>query len=110
MLVAGPLFAGRWLRKLGIGLKGRGREDMVDNRDVDEIVRLYDGAENPIGNPTRANSSWRCWSRTFMCAPSISISFRRVPSACSIPAVLHRLLDRHLPFMIYASLEKKDAA
>lgn len=44
----------RWLgwplATLGGGLKGRGREKNIFlERDVDEIVRLYDGAENPLG-------------------------------------------------------------
>lgn len=40
----------RWigwsLAKLGGGLKGRGRKKILD---IDEIVRLYDGVDNPIG-------------------------------------------------------------
>lgn len=32
-----------------VSLKGRGRENMLHSGDADEIVRLYDGKENPIG-------------------------------------------------------------
>ena len=43
----------RWigwpLSLLGGGLKGRGREKIFTESDVDEIVRLYDGADNPLG-------------------------------------------------------------
>jgi len=34
---------------LNVGLKGRGREKMVNASSVDEFVRMYDGADNPIG-------------------------------------------------------------
>ena len=100
-------FTGRWLRKLGIGLKGRGREDMVDNRDVDEIVRLYDGADNPLGKSYSRQqfvdlleTHFRVHALYFHFFPARALGVR-------IPKSLHRLLDRLLPFMIYASLEKK---
>lgn len=32
-----------------VGLKGRGRERMLESGTPDEIVRLYDGASNPLG-------------------------------------------------------------
>jgi SAM-dependent methyltransferase len=32
-----------------VGLKGRGRESLLSSGDANEIVRLYDGADNPIG-------------------------------------------------------------
>jgi hypothetical protein len=42
-------WVGTWLARRGAGLKGRGRERIFLERDPDEIVRLYDGADNPIG-------------------------------------------------------------
>lgn len=103
-------FTGRWLRKLGVGLKGRGREAMVDNADVDEIVRLYDGADNPIGKSyTRAQftalmeSHFHVREIYFHFFPARALGVR-------LPRPVHRLLDGLLPFMIYASLEKKDGA
>jgi SAM-dependent methyltransferase len=100
-------FTGRWLRKLGIGLKGRGREGMVDNHDVDEIVRLYDGAENPIGKSYSRHQFLALLEPHFHVREIYFHFFPARALGMRIPAVLHRLLDRHLPFMIYASLEKK---
>ena len=37
------------MRALGVGLAGRGRECMRNAPTPEEFVRMYDGAENPIG-------------------------------------------------------------
>jgi len=42
-------WVGRPLVSMGAGLKGRGRENIFTESNVDEIVRLYDGSDNPIG-------------------------------------------------------------
>lgn len=103
-------FAGRWLRKLGVGLKGRGREAMVDNADVDEIVRLYDGADNPIGKSYTRQQFVALLETHFHVREVYFHFFPARALGVRIPRALHRLLDSLLPFMIYASLEKKDAA
>lgn len=39
---------GSALDRLGAGLQGRGREHIYRKRDASEIVRMYDGAANPV--------------------------------------------------------------
>ena len=40
---------GKVLENLGGGMKGRGRDKIFSEKNPDEIVRIYDGIENPIG-------------------------------------------------------------
>jgi len=39
----------KWAAAVLPALKGRGREGMLQSSTLDELVRLYDGSENPIG-------------------------------------------------------------
>lgn len=95
----------RLLRLLPIGLKGRGRERMSTIDDRDEIVRLYDGAENPVGI---------CYSTQEFLAllqplHVNDIYFHFFPARAlplPIPRFVHRILDRRVPFMIYANVVK----
>jgi SAM-dependent methyltransferase len=104
----------RWvgvaLAALGGGLKGRGRERIFLERDADQIVRLYDGADNPIG---------RCYSRAQfvdMLRPHFEIErtylhyFPARALPVRLPRWLRRWLDAHLGFMIYANVRKPCAA
>ena len=104
-----PVFGltGRLLSKLGFKLRGRGRETIYAEADVNEIVRLYDGQDNPIGKAYSKKEFIDMLSPHFEVKetflhffPSRSLPFR-------VPAWLHRILDRHLGFMIYASLKKR---
>ena len=100
----------RWLgialARLGGGLKGRGRESIFLQRDPAEIVRLYDGEENPIGKCYSREQFRSMLARHFEIDdmylhyfPARSLPFR-------IPRALHRWLDRRLGFMLYASVRK----
>jgi SAM-dependent methyltransferase len=104
----------RWLgfvlAKLGGGLKGRGRERIFLERDAEQIVRLYDGADNPIG---------RCYSRAEfldMLRPHFDVEqtylhyFPARALPLPLPKGLRRWLDAHLGFMIYANVRKPCAA
>jgi SAM-dependent methyltransferase len=102
----GLWWMGRILAKAGAGMKGRGRERIFASRDANEIVRLYDGHHNPLG---------KCYSkREFlsMLAPHFRVDrvfyhffpARAIP--VRVPAFLHRLCDRALPFMIYVFVTK----
>jgi 2-polyprenyl-3-methyl-5-hydroxy-6-metoxy-1,4-benzoquinol methylase len=101
----------RWpagiLASLGGGLKGRGREAIMRTRRPDEIVRCYDGIQNPVG---------KCYSRGeleelvtpwfevedvfFHFFPARALPFR-------MPRKAHRALDRHMGFLIFANLRKR---
>ncbi len=108
-LKAWPLL--RWPAKLlawiGGGLKGRGRESIFLIKDVNEIVRLYDGDKNPVGKAyTKAEfikmvepyfEVERCYLHFF---PARSFPF-------PMPNWLHQFLDRGLGFLVYVNLKKK---
>jgi SAM-dependent methyltransferase len=92
---------------LGAKLKGRGRDNIFALESADDIVRVYDGADNPIGlSYTKAEF-------LEMLAPYFevkSVHYHYFPSRAlpfKLPQFLNRFLDRRLPFMIFAVLEKK---
>jgi 2-polyprenyl-3-methyl-5-hydroxy-6-metoxy-1,4-benzoquinol methylase len=100
----------RWvgwpLAKLGGGLKGRGRESIFLEKDVNQIVRLYDGEKNPIGKCYTKSQFLELLQQHFVVEeiyqhffPARAIPFR-------IPLKLHQWLDQHLGFMIYASVRR----
>lgn len=100
----------RWigilLSKFGAGLKGRGRENIFLESNVDNIVRIYDGADNPIGKSyTRAQfvqmlSNHLVVEETYLhFFPARALPFR-------LPKWLHRWLDQSVGFMLYVSARK----
>ncbi|SLN29695.1 class I SAM-dependent methyltransferase [Oceanibacterium hippocampi] len=95
----------RLVHRLGGALKGRGRETIFALDDADKVVRYYDGAENPIGYAYTVGML-----RTLVHPFEIErVYFHFFPARAlpfALPKFLHRLLDRRLPFMIYASLRK----
>lgn len=94
------------ISRLGGGLKGRGREGMLAMDDVDDIVRFYDGAENPIGS-AYDHSEFRTLIGDGFVVEQVFYHFfpaRALPIA--LPQHLHRALDRYVPFMIYANVRK----
>lgn len=100
----------RWLgwplAKLGGGLKGRGRESMFLEKDVDQIVRLYDGSENPIGKSYTKKQFIEMLQPYFSVEETYLHFFPARALPFRIPGALHRWLDRNLGFMIYASVRK----
>lgn len=100
----------RWigwpLAKLGAGLRGRGREGIFLEGNVDEIVRLYDGAENPIGKSYTREQFVAMLGRHFEVQETYLHFFPARALPFRIPAGLHRWLDRRLGFMIYATVRK----
>lgn len=100
----------RWfglpLAKLGGGLKGRGREKIFLESDIDEIVKLYDGVGNPVGKSYTKQHLVQLVQPHF---EIIEIYLHFFPARAlpfSIPHRIHQWLDKHLAFMIYASLRK----
>lgn len=97
---------GWFLAKLGGGLKGRGRERLFLTDDVDEIVRLYDGAENPLGKSYSRQQFVDLLKRHFIVRETYLHFFPARALPFKIPSALHRWLDEHFGFMIYASVQK----
>lgn len=100
----------RWIGKIltvfGGGLKGRGREKIFSEGDVDEIIRLYDGNENPIGKSYSKESLEHMLS-TYFVVDEIYLHFfpaRALPF--KLPRWLHKWLDRNVGFMVYATVRK----
>jgi len=99
-------YLGRVFSIFGAGMKGRGRESIYATNDVEEIVRLYDGAENPVGKAYSKSEFLQMLSQHFEIEnvflhffPARSLPFR-------IPRWLHRFLDRRLGFLIFAKCRK----
>lgn len=94
------------LASAGAKLKGRGREGIYRAPTVGEIVRVYDGAKNPIG------VAYDRREFANLIGPGLAIDevfFHFFPARSlpfHIPHWLHLILDRKLPFMIYARLTK----
>lgn len=99
-------WAGRLITRAGGGMRGRGRESMLLQRDVEELVRLYDGFDNPIGV---------CFSRDEfrrLLEPGLDVDemylhyfpTRAVPFP--VPRVVAGALDRRLGLMLYASVHR----
>lgn len=91
---------------VGAKLKGRGREGIYRASTVGEIVRVYDGDKNPIGLAYDRQEfaeligpGFTIDEVFFHFFPARSLPFR-------LPRWAHRVLDRRLPFMIYARLTK----
>lgn len=91
----------------GAKLKGRGRENIFKQGNVDEIVRLYDGLENPIGKSYTRKSFISMLSPYFEIEETYLHFFPARSLPFKIPKFLHRILDKRFGFMIYATLRKK---
>lgn len=83
-----------------IKLKGRGRESLLDSGVADEIVRMYDGKENPIGKSFTLEELrymlrglFEIKEVGFFYFPARALPFR-------IPRTIHRWLHRNFGLMI----------
>lgn len=104
-----PIIApfGKAFGLLGAKLKGRGRENIYKKSDVNEIVRLYDGDENPIGK-AYTRKEFEYLVKDYFILEEMYLHFfpaRSLPFR--IPRALHKFLDKNFGFMVYASLRKR---
>lgn len=90
----------------GAKLKGRGREGIYRAPTVDEIVRVYDGDKNPIGLAYDRAEFAELVGPGFVMDEVFFHFFPARSLPFPIPRWAHRILDRRLPFMIYARLTK----
>lgn len=94
------------LAALGGGMKGRGREKIFLEKNIDEIVRIYDGFKNPLGKSYGRREFVELLEPYFKVE---EVYFHYFPARAlpfQIPRMLHLWLDKNLPFLIYASLRK----
>jgi SAM-dependent methyltransferase len=83
-----------------IGLKGRGRESLLSAGDADEIVRTYDGRENPIGRAYTRAELQQMVSGLFTMEDVGLFFFPARALPFSIPRAIHRWLSGHAGLMI----------
>lgn len=91
----------------GAKLKGRKRENIFKLKRADDIVRLYDGSANPVGKAYSKNSFLNMLCPYFEIEEVFLHFFPARTLPFRIPKFIHRLLDKHLGFMICATLRKK---
>jgi SAM-dependent methyltransferase len=83
-----------------VGLKGRGREDLLASGDAQEIVRMYDGAANPIGMAFTREEVLAMTKGLFRGAKVGYFFFPARAFPVRIPRALHRALHRWAGLMI----------
>ena len=98
---------GRLVHRLGGGLKGRGREHIYAVRDADEIVRTYDGAENPVGKSYTRRQFVALLEPHFVVKETFLHFFPARTLPFALPRAVHRWLDRRAGFLIYASVRRR---
>lgn len=98
---------GKFLFYLGAKLRGRGRESIFSETNTEEIVRLYDGAENPIGK-SYSKKEFSALLEPYFHIDEFFLHFfpaRTLPFR--LPTHIHTMLARHAGFMLYSRLRKK---
>jgi len=95
---------------LGGGLSGRGREGIFTVKNVDELIRHYDGADNPIGYSYDRSAFLELLEPELQVEETYLhyIPVRALPF--SLPKFIHRFLDKNFGLMIYARCRKKGEA
>lgn len=97
---------GTVLNRMGAGLLGRGRDRILTENDPEEIVRRYDGADNPVGKAYSRSDFEALLKPNFEVCEVYFHYFPARSLPFPLPKLTHRLLDRILPFMIYANVRK----
>ncbi|MGQ0642811.1 MAG: class I SAM-dependent methyltransferase [Gemmatimonadaceae bacterium] len=83
-----------------VRLRGRGRESMLRAATAEELVRMYDGAENPLGKSyTRADIE-AILPKELQLVAVRRFNFPRRVFPFSMPDWLHRILSRWFGLMI----------
>lgn len=98
---------GKRLARKGAGLKGRGRESIFAQDDTDEITRLYDGDENPIGKSYSKKQIIAMVSPYFEVEKTFIFFFPGRTLPFRIPKWFHRFMGNQFGFMIHLNLRKK---
>lgn len=90
------------------GIRGRGRENFFQSQNSSELVRQFDGLDNPIGWAGEIKdlevllpSSLKISKISFEFSPSVYL----LPF---LPTFLHRLISRVTPLMMYVKLVKSN--
>ena len=98
------------VRKLSFlqpNLKGRNRENIFKIDDVNEVIRTFDGSENPKGIAYQKSEILNILKQDFEIKETYLHYFPKRTLSKNIPSWLHNLLDKSLGFMIYINCIKK---
>ena len=87
-------------------LKGRGRESMLWVDRPEELVRMYDGALNPIGRAYTHTELQELLGGRFQVLERMRFGFPRRALPFEVPDRLHRLLSRRFGLMIIYRCKK----
>ncbi|MCX7734251.1 MAG: class I SAM-dependent methyltransferase [bacterium] len=90
-----------------VKLRGRGREGFLLSRDVNDLVRMFDGAENPIGIAFSDEEFSNMVGKYFVVEKTFYHFFPARALPFTLPKRIHKILDHLFPFMIYKKLRKK---
>ena len=90
-----------------IGLEGRGRDAMLASGDAEEIVRMYDGRENPIGRAYTEGELQTLVGGAFdvECVERMYFPGRALP--VRPPAALHPWLGKRFGMMVVVRARKR---
>jgi len=101
-------YVAKFLHALGAKMKGRGREDIYNMDDPAEVVRYYDGADNPIGK-YYSTQEYRDMLEPYFEIEETFLHYFPVQSLpFKLPFFIHRFLELNFGFMIIAKLKKKN--
>ncbi len=100
---------GKMAAFLGAKFAGRERETIYSVKEIDQLIRMYDGKKNPIGKAYSKNEFIELLEPEFKVESLFVHHFPARTLPIGIPHWLHLYLDRKLGFMIYASVKKADS-
>jgi ubiquinone/menaquinone biosynthesis C-methylase UbiE len=100
-------FIGKILGKSGGKLSGRGRENIYNIKDTEEIVRLYDGFDNPIGKSYTKKQIIKMVEPYFVVEKTFLVFFPSRTLPFKLPKSIHLILEKYFGFMIHLNLIKK---
>lgn len=96
----------RTLARPWVGLPGRGRERMLDVKDPDEFVRLYDGVGNPIGKSYTKTGVHELVGDRFEILEELRFGFPRRAFPIPLSTGLHTKLSHTFGLMIAVRCRK----
>ena len=100
-------WAGKILYKVRVRLKGRGREGILLATTPEEMVRMFDGKENPVGKAYSIDEVFRLIDPYFTIEKTYLGYFPKRILPFKLSAPLHKFLLKNLGFLLYLNLRKK---
>jgi ubiquinone/menaquinone biosynthesis C-methylase UbiE len=88
-------------------LKGRERENIFKIKNVNEVIRTFDGLDNPKGIAYSKKDIINILKNDFIINDIYLHYFPKRTLKINLPNCLHKVLDKHFGFMIYINCSKK---